>query len=529
VVLQPLVGAAIGEDEFMATLIGHRDRRAHCVTAPLVGQQHRLRADQSLNVTVVGGGLAGATAALVLAERGARVTLHEAEPVLGGRLSSWPDTLSAAAGGGEFQMERGFHAFFRQYYNLRNLLRRFDPELRSLRPCTDYPLYGPNGAMESFAGLPRRPPLNLLALIKRTPTIGWRDLRSIDGEWASEMLAFDPVDSYARFDSMSAASYLDRVRFPEQARMMLFEVFAHSFFNPQESMSAAEMLMMFHLYFCGSAEGILFDVLDEPFDVAVWQPLARLLREHGVVVHTNSCVTSLDEPGHDEAVVLAVTVEALQSIVAANAWMARDTDGSVWCDDVMSLRQAPPFAVLRLWLDQPVARDRAPFAGTAGMGIIDNISVVGRYQGEARAWEQRHGGSIVELHGYALTGERDQRETRAELLRWLHHVYPETANARILDERLILRRDCPAFEPNSYARRPTLTTPHPRVVLAGDLVKLPFPTALMERATTSAMLAANEILRVHSVSPEPVWSIPVRGVLAGLQQWKRTMAEKRSS
>ena len=36
-------------------------------------------------------------------------------------------------------MNRGFHAFFRQYYNLRNLLRRIDPELAMLTPVEDYP------------------------------------------------------------------------------------------------------------------------------------------------------------------------------------------------------------------------------------------------------------------------------------------------------------------------------------------------------------------------------------------------------
>ena len=29
-------------------------------------------------------------------------------------------------------MNRGFHAFFRQYYNLRGLLRRADPDLSAL-------------------------------------------------------------------------------------------------------------------------------------------------------------------------------------------------------------------------------------------------------------------------------------------------------------------------------------------------------------------------------------------------------------
>lgn len=509
-------------------MIGNHDRRAHVVTFATVGQRPRLRVDQPLRVTVVGGGLAGAAAALVLAERGASVTLHEAEPVLGGRLSSWPDQLNAAAGATTMEMERGFHAFFRQYYNLRTFLRRIDPELRMLRPCDDYPLFGPNGASESFSGLPRRPPFNLLALIKRTPTIGLRDLKHIDGNSAAEMLAFETDDCYARFDSMSAAEYLDRVRFPPEARLMLFEVFAHSFFNPQESMSAAEMLMMFHLYFCGSAEGILFDVLDEPFNDAVWKPMERLLRAHGVIIHTNSRVTSLDEPDDDEAVVLALAVEALQSVVRSNPWVTHGPGGDTWGASIASLRQAPPFAVLRLWLDRPVLPGRSPFAATAGMGIIDNISVVGRYQGQAHSWEVVNGGAVIELHGYALGTDHatDPARTRTELIGWLHHVYPETALARILDERFLLKRDCPSFEPGSYVHRPTVDTPHQAVVLAGDLVKVPFPTALMERAVTSGFLAANQILRRHGVAPEPVWSIPMRGALAGLQQWKRRMKER---
>ena len=36
-------------------------------------------------------------------------------------------------------MSRGFHAFFRQYYNLRALLRRVDPALTGLTRCPTIP------------------------------------------------------------------------------------------------------------------------------------------------------------------------------------------------------------------------------------------------------------------------------------------------------------------------------------------------------------------------------------------------------
>lgn len=85
-------------------------------------------------VIIVGGGLAGLATATILAERGREVVVLEAEDFLGGRVGAWTDKL---ADGTEFQMERGFHAFFRQYYNLRALMRRVDPELKSLVPMDD--------------------------------------------------------------------------------------------------------------------------------------------------------------------------------------------------------------------------------------------------------------------------------------------------------------------------------------------------------------------------------------------------------
>ena len=519
---------------------GPTDRKARLLNADIGGAE---RIDPALGakVTVVGGGLAGVSAALVLAERGVQVTLHEAAGVLGGRVSSWPDQLNQAAGGDAIQMERGFHAFFRQYYNVRALLRRIDPTLRFLRPCHDYPLFGPDGAMESFARLPKTPPLNLLALVKRTPTLGLRDLVGIDGDYAAEMLAFDDT-TYERFDSMTAAAYLDAVKFPEAARRMLFEVFAHSFFNRQEEMSAAEMLMMFHLYFCGSAEGILFDVLDQPFDDAIWKPLHRLLVASGVDVRLASSVTQIPEPGDNEGVVLAVNLRGLQSLVESNDWMRAYQP---WAEDVQALMPAPSFAVWRIWFDRDVNPDRAAFAGTAGLGIIDNISCVHRYQAEAQRWALRTGGSVIELHAYALpesyvdesyadvlnsdvsnvdvskVATGSEGRIKADLLAALHEVYPETIGAHIIDERFMVRSDCPGFEPGSWERRPTVATSHRGLKLAGDLVRLPFPTALMERAVSSGLLAANELLAHWGVRPEPVWSIPDRGLLAGLQSWQR--------
>jgi carotenoid phi-ring synthase / carotenoid chi-ring synthase len=505
---------------------GARDKRARVISQLPTNAPLKADPAKGLRATVVGGGLAGAAAAMVLSERGITVDLHEAAPVLGGRVSSWPDQLNQTAGGTEIQMERGFHAFFRQYYNVRALMKRWDPQLTSLRSLDDYPLYGPNSAVESFKKLPARPPFNLIELVRRTPTLGLKDLRAIDGDQAAEMLAFDGDDTYARFDSMSAAEYLDSVRFPEEARRMLFEVFAHSFFNPEDRMSAGEMLMMFHLYFLGTREGICFDVLEQPFNVAFWKPAILALHNRGVRIRTSSQVRSVEPVSDTHGVVLALNTDGLRNVVAANPWMG----DSQWRKTIADLQSAPAFAVHRIWFDGDVNADRSPFAGTAGFGIIDNISCVHRYQDEARSWARtwsgRTGGSVIETHAYALPDSYgspiDESRVRTDLLAELRACYPETARLNILDERMVIRNDCPAFAPGSWATRPTVSTPTKGLALAGDLVKVPFPTALMERAVSTGFLAANELLETWGLASEPVWSIPTTGVLTKLQRWQRS-------
>ena len=78
---------------------------------------------------------------------------------------------ASTADGSQQIVEHGFHAFFRQYYTLRSWLRRIDPTLSFLQPIADYPVAAVDWPGESFAGLPRRAPLNLIRLVQRSPSM----------------------------------------------------------------------------------------------------------------------------------------------------------------------------------------------------------------------------------------------------------------------------------------------------------------------------------------------------------------------
>lgn len=474
------------------------------------------------HVVVVGGGIAGLAAATGLVERGISVEVLEREPNLGGRVAGWTETLEEGElAGTEVANNRGFHAFFRQYYNLRALLRRSDPGLDRLRAVEDYPLIDGEGRRDTFRGLPKSPPWNALVFALRSPTFRFRDLLRLNAVAAAPLAAVSVPDIYDRLDHLDAETFLTDINFPVAARHLAFEVFARSFFARPERLSAAELAAMFHIYFLGSSEGLVFDVAESNFNTALWDPLGEYLIEQGVQFRTGVSATSvgtggpkrlrvLDSTGATidaDGVVLATDVGGLRRIVADSPGLG----DAHWRGQVAALRTAPPFVVQRLWLDRPVDADRPAFLGTGGLEPVDNISVVSNYERQAAEWARAHGGSVVEVHSYSVVEEPPFDGLRERMLARLHQLYPETARAGIVAERVLFRDDCPLFWPGAYAERPTVNTPVEGLMLAGDGIRIDLPVALMERAATTGWTAANRLLAGWGISGHTLHTVPVQG------------------
>jgi isorenieratene synthase len=326
---------------------------------------------------------------------------------------------------------------------------------------------------------------------------------------------------YQQLDALDAETFLTDINFPPAARHLAFEVFARSFFARPERLSAAELATMFHIYFLGSSEGLVFDVAESNFDTALWEPLGQYLISQRVRLRTEVSADSVSVGGtralrvHDstgrtidaDGVVLATDIAALQQIVAASSELGDDA----WRRQVWRLRNAPPFAVQRLWLDRPVDADRPAFLGTGGLEPIDNISVVSNYEFQAAEWARAHHGSVVEVHSYSVGEPPEVDDLRQRMLTRLHQLYPETATARIVGETLLVRDDCPLFSPGAFADRPTVDTPVSGLMLAGDGIRIDLPVALMERAATTGWSAANRLLAGWGLDGHTLHTVPVRG------------------
>ena len=484
------------------------------------------------SVVVVGGGIAGLSAAATLAERGISVTVLEREEQLGGRVRSWPTTL---ANGDQVPMSRGFHAFFKQYYQLRALLRRSDPTLSGLRPVADYPLTLRDGPRDSFARIPRTPPLNLMGFVATSPSFPVKALGKVNIDEALGLLDVEFPQTFHDMDGRSASNVLDDLHFPETARHLALEVFARSFFADPDEFSGGELVAMFHTYFVGSAEGLLFDVAADDFGTALWDPLARHLERQGVEFRLGTSATALDvredgvtvhtdgEPLEADAVVLATELRPLQSITDASPTLGDQP----WRESIAALRSAPPFVVWRRWLDKPAAPGSPDFLGTSNYGPLDNVSMMHQFEDSARRWAARRNGSVVELHAYAVDPDHDEQALRTELAAMQDLLHPELADATTLGEEWIVQDDCHLVDTSPWRNRPTVETPEDNVVLAGDGIRCDYPVALMERAATTGVQAANHLLASWEVAGQDIFTAPTSPRFGWVRPLRRALAKRR--
>ena len=72
-----------------------------------------------------------------------------------------------------------------------------------------------------------------------------------------------------------------------------------------------------------------------------------------------------------------------------------------------------------------------------------------------------------------------------------------------------MRDDCVLVGLDPWESRPGVTTPDPRLVLAGDAVRCDLPVALMERAATTGVQAADHLLARFGRTGHGVWSVPL--------------------
>ncbi|NES88374.1 FAD-dependent oxidoreductase [Okeania sp. SIO2B9] len=184
-------------------------------------------------------------------------------------------------------------------------------------------------------------------------------------------------------------------------------------------------------------------------------------------------------------------------------------------DRVKKLNIADPFAVCRFWFDQDFEWKNSNFTSLSGYQLTDSITLYHRIQEQFIKWHEKTGGSVVELHAYCY--KEKEFPTQENLLttfeQELYEIVPELKDANMLHRELVNQKNFSGYPPGSYQERPETNSGVDNLIFAGDWVKMPFPCGLMERAVSSGLLAANEILSREGLQKRKLLSVNPEGIL----------------
>ena len=440
-------------------------------------------------MAVLGGGLAGMTAAWRLTRAGYAVSLIERRPYLGGRAYSFVDRETGQ------QVDNGQHVFLGCCTAYVELLREIGTlGLTARQRRLHIEVRSPGGKRGVLTGLPLPPPLHLLPSFLAYPHIGMRDkLRAIP---AMLRIQRERDRNRPELRSVSFGEWLRRNGQSERTVANFWDLIVIPTLNDAaEDVSASMGFMVFQVSLLwdahgadvGYARGGLSEIMGEPMErrlrAAGTQLLLGRTAERLVIDPKSAAVTGVEladgEVQRADWYVSALPPDALLALLPESA--RRDPAFTAASTHTWS-----PIVNLHVWYNRPVADfdfialvdsplqwvfNRTRIAGLDGPGQYLTVSLSG-------AWEF-----------WPMTKQNLRELFVAELAR----VLPAAREANV--ERFVVVKEQRATfrsQPNAPDNRLGARTPISNLVLAGDWTDTGW-AATMEGAVRSGNTAAQAV------------------------------------
>lgn len=467
----------------------------------------------SKEVAIIGSGIAGLTSAILLSERGFKVTLYEKENYLGGKIGSWKVKFND---GFETNIEHGFHAFFRQYYNLREILKKID-SYKYLIPIDDYLIKTHSYGEFSFKDISKTPILNILSM-RKSGIYSFKDiLKNPKFAELTSLLTYNKNKTFEKFDNISFKDYADKINLPNEMRLM-FTTFSRAFFAEPQYISMAELIKSFHFYFLSNDNGLIYDVLNDDFSKTFLGPAERFIKMHGGKINLNAAVTGVETTNNKfevnkqlfDYVIFASDINGTKQIINNSSYIKNQYP--IFYNKINSQKISQRYAVLRIWMNKRIGDNLPFFVFTDADKILDSVTFYHNMEKESALWAEYNKGGIYELHSYALPNDFNENNVRGQFLEEFFSYFPELKNYKILYENLQIKNDFTAFHTGLYKNRPQPITEISNLYITGDWIKLETPAMLMEASATSAFFAVNDILTKESLQNENIFSVPNIGI-----------------
>ncbi len=477
-----------------------------------------------MRAVVVGGGLAGITAAVALGQAGADVTLLEAKPRLGGA------TMSFTRDG--LVVDTGQHVYLRCCTAYRGLLDRLGMSAHApLQPRFDVTVLTPSRRTRLRRNrLPA--PLHLLPALARYPLLSYSE-RSRVSLAALAMRRVDPASpatDQVRFGDWLAAHGQD-----ERARRALWDLFSVASLNvPGDDATLALAATVVRTGLLGDAGAADIGVPALSLGELHGAAAARLLGKLGVTVRLNTKVAAVEalsrrgdyqvrlaraeDPGEvldAGAVVLAVPHEAAARLIPVGALPAQTVGG--WAG-----LGAAPIVNVHVIYDRKVMD--VPFAAAVDspvQWVFDRTRISGMH---ARGDDGQY--LAISLSAADEYVDVPAAELRERFVPALAELLPAAREATVT-EFFVTRERRATFRqvPGTARLRPKAATALPGLVLAGSWTDTGWPDTMegAVRSGLSAVLALRESLeraqaRVSGAPPVagPDDTVPAATPAAGM-------------
>lgn len=481
-----------------------------------------------VDVVVIGGGLAGLSAALHLAERGLKPLVLEADTRLGGRLKAM-DLITVE--GEQFVLEHGVHGVWSGYRNFQAMLARHGlrPVLVPAREERWILRYGDAIRSANIGSAIRHSlvpaPFHYWSLFVRPDfwaTMSLQDWLALPLAWYGLVFAvgIDPLAEQQPLAGMRLSNILRG--WPPGLRALFVGLARSGLAASPDEIPLAGFLAFLRFYTVLRRDAWAFGYLPDEGNRTVIEPLARRVVEMGGAIETGRKVTRLERlPGQWRVWVQGVDgsneIDCADVVLATDASSARRLLAESGMErPSMYWPQSMANAVLRFWFDT-IPRPGAEAGIFSGDFMLDNFFWLDRIYDPYIAWRRRTGGSVLEVHVYGPPKVLDEPDSLliSRAIVDVQAAFPELRGHRMAQH---LQRN-PAthtlFGLGSVEDHLGVVTEWPGLVCCGDWVRDPLPALFMERACATGILAANAVLMRHGRSPWPLLPYPEPEAFSG--------------
>lgn len=437
---------------------------------------------------MVGGGLAGISAALGLADRGAQVTLVERAPVLGGLCRSVPDPVAG-------RIDTGQHVYLGCCTALEALLSRLEVQPAWRQRRLELVVANSRTGISRRLRAARLPaPAHLLPVLLRWPGLPTRQLVQ-SAAVATSVRSLSGADQDL-LDPVPARSWLHSLGQDDRAISQLWEPFLISACNVSLDRCSAGLAA--YVIREGLLAGPEAGALRIPAaDLTAWLnvPSQRQLDVRGVEVKLRWRASELRKGKGRRHLVRSADGEELEAdfvVLATAAPMARRLVAGLGASEPMLDRAADlpssPIVNLHLFTDRPFLPGPIVAAPGSPLQWLFDRSALGEEERVLDGEPVFH--SAVSLSAAEGVVGVSERAVTARLWSLCQGLFPAARRARLRHSR-VTREAAATFAalPGSAAARPGPVTQAAGVLLAGNWTDTGWP-ATMEGAVRSGREAA---------------------------------------